>query len=754
MDPHSAPGLDGFPGLFLKSFWDIVGQDVVGFVRQFFVDSWLHPGANSNLITLIPKSHDADTVSQYRPIALANFIFLLIQKILADRLPSIVTRIISPQQNAFIKGRSIHDCIGLVSEHVQLLDRKAFGGNIGIKLDIHKAFDTLHWDFLLVEEFDKSFMDKLLARLLVKLNPFIFLELNLHQEGKLLSRFLAGSLPFTYLGVPIFRGCPRATHLQSLADKVRAKLSGWKGKLLSLAGRVQLVQSVVQAMLLHSFMIYKWPLTLLKRVMQWIRNFIWSGDLDKRKLVTISWDTICLPKSEGGLGLRNLIALNKAALLKFTWNTFQRDTPWRRDVFSAFKSNCRWIIGDVKLNFPLLHAQISSVELSIEPSSDKLIWEGTTSGDLSFADSFETFRSHGTPLGWDNLIWHNFLPPKYSLLAWRVLHGKLPTEDQLQIRGFHLASVCQLCATPCSGESISHLFFQCSFAQQVWQWLASQFVTSLPFAGTLHTLWNAIASKGFKSQLRKIWLVACLHSFHLIWKVRNRLLFDNIRVSIHQALAACKAEILFISNTVSMLRVTSLARAKSDGSFVFWIGDFDREWNHIAAELTFLYVKSFFLPNPPPFTEPAFAVVYSSYFYADSQVAALASASSGVESDVSSASPGPLSSSYGSAETPIALCFLACSALRALPSSCALSARFQGQGPPIKVRISCLCFDLRFGYVGCGKNWKVSAGRITLQPVQIERERAALGSASEDDACAMYHPSDSSYSRCGAFFSE
>lgn len=149
MDPHSAPGLDGFPGLFLKSFWDIVGQDVVGFVRQFFVDSWLHPGANSNLITLIPKSHDADTVSQYRPIALANFIFLLIQKILADRLPSIVTRIISPQQNAFIKGRSIHDCIGLVSEHVQLLDRKAFGGNIGIKLDIHKAFDTLHWDFLL-----------------------------------------------------------------------------------------------------------------------------------------------------------------------------------------------------------------------------------------------------------------------------------------------------------------------------------------------------------------------------------------------------------------------------------------------------------------------------------------------------------------------------------------------------------------------------------------------------------------------------
>lgn len=61
-----------------------------------------------------------------------------------------------------------------------------------------------------------------------------------------------------------------------------------------------------------------------------IGNLIWSGDLDKRKLVTISWDTICLP------GLRKLIALNKAALLKFTWNPFQRDTPWCRFFHGRF----------------------------------------------------------------------------------------------------------------------------------------------------------------------------------------------------------------------------------------------------------------------------------------------------------------------------------------------------------------------------------------------------------------------------------
>lgn len=64
-----------------------------------------------------------------------------------------------------------------------------------------------------------------------------------------------GDFPFTYLGVPIFKGQPKRCHFQGLMDRVKSKLEGWMGKLLSMAGRVQLVQSVIQAMLLHSFMI-------------------------------------------------------------------------------------------------------------------------------------------------------------------------------------------------------------------------------------------------------------------------------------------------------------------------------------------------------------------------------------------------------------------------------------------------------------------------------------------------------------------
>ena len=64
--------------------------------------------------------------------------------------------------------------------------------------------------------------------------------------------FNIGSLPFTYMGVPIFKGKPNTIHFQPIADKIKLKLASWKAYLLSIACRVQLVKSVVQGMMVHT----------------------------------------------------------------------------------------------------------------------------------------------------------------------------------------------------------------------------------------------------------------------------------------------------------------------------------------------------------------------------------------------------------------------------------------------------------------------------------------------------------------------
>uniref|UniRef100_A0A453B123 Reverse transcriptase domain-containing protein n=1 Tax=Aegilops tauschii subsp. strangulata TaxID=200361 RepID=A0A453B123_AEGTS len=45
------------------------------------------------------------------------------------------------------------------------------------------------------------------------------------------------SLPIKYLGLPLTTGRTRLVHLQFILDRIRARLAGWKGRLLPLAGR-------------------------------------------------------------------------------------------------------------------------------------------------------------------------------------------------------------------------------------------------------------------------------------------------------------------------------------------------------------------------------------------------------------------------------------------------------------------------------------------------------------------------------------
>jgi hypothetical protein len=101
-------------------------------------------------------------------------------------------------------------------------------------------------------------------------------DARLNQMVQLLG-FSVGSIPFNYLGPHIFKGKPKKIHFQPIADKVKLKLANWKETLLSMAGRVQLVKSVDQSMLIDTMSIYSWHVSLLREIERWIKHFMWSG---------------------------------------------------------------------------------------------------------------------------------------------------------------------------------------------------------------------------------------------------------------------------------------------------------------------------------------------------------------------------------------------------------------------------------------------------------------------------------------------
>ena len=71
------------------------------------------------MLTLIFKKGDRQLIKKYRPISITNIDYKIIAKILANRLHTVLPDLISHDQTAYIKGRTISQTIRLVQDIIQ-----------------------------------------------------------------------------------------------------------------------------------------------------------------------------------------------------------------------------------------------------------------------------------------------------------------------------------------------------------------------------------------------------------------------------------------------------------------------------------------------------------------------------------------------------------------------------------------------------------------------------------------------------------
>ncbi|CAN1786030.1 Putative ribonuclease H protein At1g65750 [Linum perenne] len=118
------------------------------------------------------------------------------------------------------------------------------------------------------------------------------------------------------------------------------KLAGWKANSLSLAGRVTLASSVLNAIPSYVMQSAFLPVHICEAIDRKIRDFIWGSVDGARKIHNINWETVCKPKHLGGLGLRNARDLNKAFLMKIVWGLVTRPTElWAKVLRSKYLKN-------------------------------------------------------------------------------------------------------------------------------------------------------------------------------------------------------------------------------------------------------------------------------------------------------------------------------------------------------------------------------------------------------------------------------
>ncbi|GJZ17557.1 reverse transcriptase zinc-binding domain-containing protein [Tanacetum coccineum] len=126
-----------------------------------------------------------------------------------------------------------------------------------------------------------------------------------------------------------------------LGQKVQARVDDWKNKFLSAAGRLQLIRSVLSSMHIYWASMFILPSRVLLDIEQIIRHFLWSHGSSKRCQSKVAWEVVCLPKDEGGLGVRRLDTFNKALMVSHMWKLLSlKESLWVRWVH-IYKLNNR-----------------------------------------------------------------------------------------------------------------------------------------------------------------------------------------------------------------------------------------------------------------------------------------------------------------------------------------------------------------------------------------------------------------------------
>ena len=86
MECGKAPGLDGLPVDFYKSFWPEVGEDVLTVLSDSLAKSRLPLSCRRAVLTLLPKRGDLNDIRSWRPVSILCTEYKLLSKALANRL--------------------------------------------------------------------------------------------------------------------------------------------------------------------------------------------------------------------------------------------------------------------------------------------------------------------------------------------------------------------------------------------------------------------------------------------------------------------------------------------------------------------------------------------------------------------------------------------------------------------------------------------------------------------------------------------
>ena len=346
-----------------------------------------------------------------------------------------------------------------------------------------------------------------------------------------------------YLGLPAMIGRSKKAIFNSLKERIVQRLKGWKEKFLSKAGREVLIKAIAQSIPTYAMNCFRLPKTWCDEISSLISSYWWGQQKDERKVHWVKWESLCVPKIDGGLGFRNLHFFNTALLAKQSWRLLNNPHSLFFKVFKArYFPRSTFLEALLGSNPSLLWRSILSRRevirkgLRWKSQDDQLerpIWNGTKSGVFTVKSAYELLEgerreamgesSHRGELNWLwRKVWKLSVPGKVKDLIWRAYHETLPTNHQLHRRRIRSSRLCPICLQ--EDETTLHTLWQCPMARNMWA-LIPERTQKLPNHGGDFSLFMQKIFSDFSKEAAKDWAVIMWS----IWNARNRHVFYAIQ---------------------------------------------------------------------------------------------------------------------------------------------------------------------------------------------------------------------------------
>ncbi|XP_071697482.1 uncharacterized protein [Rutidosis leptorrhynchoides] len=394
--------------------------------------------------------------------------------------------------------------------------------------------------------------------------------------------FEEGSLPVKYLGVPLVSTQLHYRDCKELVDVVSSRINNWKNKFMSFAGRLQLINSVLSSTQIYWQSVFLLPSAIINDIEALMRGFLWCQGNFKKGKAKVKWEDVCIPKIEGGLGIKRLKVWNVALLSTHIWRLLSnKESLWVRWVHSyrlmgqnfwdiQTPANASWSwrnilcirevirgrffheVGNGNITSAWFDCWCSQGPLSAVISRRVLSQTGysATNGEMrefSVNVVWETIRPRAPCVDWYSVVWFSNCIPKHAFVLWLLMGEKLKTQDKLN----HWEI--------CPGSSLV-----CPLCEQVWN-LVSRHM-DFPIVCEEWRDFRAILSPFADRNIARIIIVKLLFaaSVYCIWNERNARFFKKRKSSCKQIYDLIYRKIRLKIMSIRWKSTPQVLRLKSD----------------------------------------------------------------------------------------------------------------------------------------------------------------------------------------------